>query len=120
MYKTQTTIKLVTYDCQFTCIITDSLNEQVNRIYKKHKSSYRFIDSAEGVLFSLDIDKYYLVIDKKYLTHNTIAHEIFHAACRITKDRGIKDEEAQAWLCGHLSRVIYKFLNKKKFVIKHG
>lgn len=120
MFKTQTTIKLTTYDCQVTLIITDALNEHVNRTYKKHKSNYKFSDPAEGVFFSIDIDCYYLVIDKKYLTHNTIAHEVFHAACRIAKDRGIKDEEAQAWLCGHLSRVIYKFLQKKKFIVKHG
>jgi hypothetical protein len=30
------------------------------------------------------------------------------------------DEEAQAWLVGHLSGEIYKFLDKKKLVIKHG
>jgi len=29
-------------------------------------------------------------------------------------------EEAQAWLCGHLTEVIYKFLSKKKFEVKHG
>ncbi len=120
MFKTQTTIKFPTYNCQITFIITDELNQLVNKVYKKNKSSYKFNDLAEGVFFSVDIDKYYLVVDKKYLTHNTIAHEIFHAACGITKDRGIKDEEAQAWLCGHLSSVVYKFLHKKKFLIKHG
>jgi hypothetical protein len=120
MFKTQTTIKFPAYDCQIIFIITDELNQLVNKVYKKNKSSYKFNDSAEGVFFGIDIDSYYLVIDKKYLTHNTIAHEIFHAACRIAKDRGIKDEEAQAWICGHLSRVIYKFLHKKKFIIKHG
>jgi len=30
------------------------------------------------------------------------------------------DEEAQAWLAGHLTAVTYKFIEKKKLVIKHG
>jgi hypothetical protein len=30
------------------------------------------------------------------------------------------DEEAQAWLAGHLTTVTYKFIEKKKLVIKHG
>jgi hypothetical protein len=39
---------------------------------------------------------------------------------RITGDRGISEEEARAWLSGHLSENLYKFLNKKKLQIKHG
>ena len=69
---------------------------------------------------SPDIDKYFLLIDLKYLTYNTIAHEIYHAVVRVTEDRGIVDEEAQAWLCGHLTGTIHKFLDKKKLEIKHG
>ena len=67
-----------------------------------------------------DIDSYYLLLGSQYLTHNTIAHELYHAVVRITEDRDITDEEAQAWLVGHLSGEIYKFLDKKKLVIKHG
>jgi hypothetical protein len=66
------------------------------------------------------ITKYFLLIDSKYLSHNTIAHEIYHAVVGITEDRGITDEEAQSWLCGHITSVMYKFLEKKKFEIKHG
>jgi len=67
-----------------------------------------------------DLSKYFLLIDKKYLSHNTIAHEIFHTVILITEDRGVKDEEAQAWLCGHLTGSIYKFLEKKELKITHG
>lgn len=56
----------------------------------------------------------------KYLSHNTIAHEVFHAVMKITEDRDIKDEEAQAWLVGHITGDIYKFLKKKVIEISNG
>ena len=116
----KSTIKLPMYNCQITVIITDDVNADAHRIYKKHKIDERFDDSVEGVLLTPDIDKYYLLISTKYLTYNTISHEIFHAVVRVTEDREIQDEETRAWLMGHLAGAVYKFLDKKKFVIKHG
>ena len=112
-----TTIKLQTYSCELVVTITDALKKESDRIYKKYKLSD---GENEGLLITPSIAKYYLLIDTKYLTHNTIAHEMYHAVVRVTEDRGVSDEEAQAWLSGHLSGVIYKFLDKKKLEIKHG
>lgn len=75
---------------------------------------------AEGAVVMIGIEKYYLLLHKDFLTHNTIAHEVFHAAVRVTEDRDVTDEEAQAWLAGHLTAEIYKFLDKKKLEVKHG
>jgi hypothetical protein len=120
--KITTTIKLPTYSCELLFIVTDQLKTESQKIYKKYKLQLDDdVDGEnEGILLTPDIDKYFLIIDTKYLTHNTIAHEIYHAVVRVTEDRGISDEEAQAWLCGHITAVIYKFLDKKKFEIKHG
>jgi hypothetical protein len=119
--KIVTTIKLPTYSCEVLFIVTDQLKVESKKIYKKYKLKVEDDDGeSEGILFSPDIDKYFLIIDIKYLSYNTIAHETYHAVVRVTEDRGISDEEAQAWLCGHLNGVIYKFLDKKKFEIKHG
>ena len=119
--KTGTTIKLPTYSCELIFTVTDQLRAESNKIYKKFKLSEDDEEGEnEGILISPEIDKYFLLIDIKYLTHNTIAHEIYHGVVRVTEDRGISDEEAQAWLCGHLTGVIYKFLEKKNLIIKHG
>lgn len=120
MPKTTTTLKLPTYSCDLIIMVTDDLVAEANKIYKKYKIKEDFGDEAEGALIFVDIDKYYLLISSKYLSHNTIAHEIYHATVRITEDRGISDEEAQAWLTGHITGVVYKFLEKKNFSIKHG
>lgn len=119
--KVSTTIKLPTYSCQVVIIVTDQLRAESDKIYKKYKLKCEEEDGEnEGILISPEIDQYFLLVDVKYLSHNTIAHETYHAVVRVTEDRGIVDEEAQAWLCGHLSGVIYKFLDKKKLEIKHG
>ena len=119
--KITTTIKLPTYSCELIFTVTDQLKTESDKVYKKHNLKYEDEDGEnEGILISPEIDRYFLLIDTKYLTHKTIAHEIYHGVVRVTEDRGIVDEEAQAWLCGHLTGTIYKFLDKKKLEIKHG
>ena len=118
--KITTTIKLPTYSCELVVAVVDSVAEEAEKLYKKYKLKEDFGDEAEGAVIMLDIDKYYLLIGNKFLSHNTIAHEIYHAVVRVTEDRGIVEEEAQAWLAGHITGVIYKFLHKKNLVITHG
>lgn len=118
--KVKTTIRLPMYECKLVVILADSVSREVNKLYKKHHITEDFGDEAEGALVLLGTDVYYLVIGLPYLTHNTIAHEIFHATVRVTEDRDITDEETQAWLAGHLTEMLYKFLDKKKLEIKHG
>jgi hypothetical protein len=115
-----TTIKISTYSCEVIIIITDQLKIEAAKLYKKYKMKLVEEESDnEGLLVTMGA-KYYLLIDFKYLSHNTIAHEIYHAAIRLTKERGVTDEEAQAWVCGHITGSTYKFLDKKNIPIKHG
>lgn len=110
-------IKLHTYNCYVSLIVTDQLNDVVNEIYKKSNSKDSFTAEAEGVVVTFDIDSYSLVLDTKYLTHNTISHELYHAVVRVTEDRDIVDEESQAWLMGYLAQEVYKFIAKNGFKI---
>lgn len=120
--KSSITIKLQTYSCDVVFIVTDQMKIDSNKVYKKYQIKPDEDDDGEneGILISSDVAKYFLLIDLKYLSHNTIAHETYHAVVRVTEDRGVVDEEAQSWVCGHLSGAIYKFLDKKKLQIKHG
>lgn len=110
--KLKTTIKLPTYSCSVYVIIVDSVMDEADRLYKKYNITEPFGDEAEGALLLIDSEKYYLLFHKDFITHNTLAHEIFHTTIRITEDRDIIDEEAQAWLAGHIASVIYRFLYK--------
>jgi hypothetical protein len=118
MIKKVKKLSLSTYNCNVIVAITDELNKHVNSIYKRLKSKDTFDGDAEGILLTLDIDNYYLIFDTKYLSHNTIAHEIYHAVVKVTEDRDIVDEEAQAWLAGYISGEVYKFIYKNEFDIK--
>jgi hypothetical protein len=115
-----TTVKFPTYSCKLVIMVVDNVRIEADKLYKKYKINDEFGDEAEGALVMPNIETYHLILDKSYLTHNTIAHEIFHAAVRITEDRGITDEEAQAWMAGHITETLYKFLDKKKLQVKHG
>ena len=114
------TIKLQTYNCNVIIIVTDDLKNNVNKIYKKLKHNDTLNQEAEGILITIDIDNYYVVFDIQYLSHNTIAHELYHAVVKVTEDRDIVEEEAQAWLMGYLSEVVYKYLQKNSFKIKNS
>jgi len=110
-------IKLNTYNCNVIVILTDELTAIVNDIYRKSNFKEKFLGEAEGVVVTIDIDNYYMVLDVEYLTHNTICHELYHAVVRVTEDRDISDEEAQAWLMGHLAQEVHKFIKKTGYKI---
>lgn len=113
-------LKLPMYNCTVHFIITDSLDFVVNSVYKKFKLNREVIGEAEGMVLSADILDYYLVIDLNYLSYNTISHELHHVVIKMTEDRGITDQETQAWIAGHLAGTLYQFLEKKNLTVKHG
>jgi hypothetical protein len=117
-FKVVKDIKIPMYNCSVQIIITDDLIKIVNSVYKKYKIDDIFSDSAEGCFITTDIDMYILCLDIRYLTHNTLAHEIFHAVTKLTVDRDINDNEHQAWLCGWLTEQVYKFIDKKQLTVK--
>jgi hypothetical protein len=108
------------YGCKLELIVTKDIQAEVCRLLKKAGLPDEFDGGAEGMMLSFIMEYYYLIIDEKYLTHNTLAHEIYHAVVRITEDRNITDEETQAWLAGHITQFVYKFLESKKLEVSHG
>lgn len=112
-------IHIPIYSCTLILIITDKLDEEIARLYKRKKKTLE-PDTLEGLLVSFEISEYYLLIDQKYLTHNTISHEVYHAVKRITEPRDILEEESCAWLSGFLATNIYKFLSAKSIAVGHA
>jgi DNA-binding transcriptional regulator YbjK len=113
-------INLTMYGCKVHFIISNQMNKLVASLYKKHNVPMIEDLAAEGVLLCFEGTNYYIIIDADDLSHNTIAHEVYHATVKVTEDREINDEETQAWLCGHLAQNVYEFVDKKKLTIKHG
>lgn len=111
------TLNIETFTCKVNLIISDTLKKEIAKIYNKYKVPYDN-DEVEGIVISGDIGLYYILIDLNCLSHNTIAHEIYHLVVRITEDRYVMDQETQAWLCGYITETIYNFIKLKKLEIK--
>lgn len=117
--KNSVKIKIDTYACTINFIVTDVINKELRRIYNRYNICEDIDGESEGLVITIDISNYYLLIDSNFLTHNTIAHEIFHVSTKITESREIYDEESKAWVAGHIASGIYKFLDKKKLNVEH-
>jgi|694.fasta_scaffold00087_73 hypothetical protein len=112
----QKKIKVGVYDASVVFMITDSMEEVAIKTYRKTKELWS-IEDADGCVFYTN-SLYHLVLLQEQISHNLIAHEVFHLSTRICEDRYIEDEETKAWLTGHLTENLYKFLDKKKINIK--
>lgn len=113
-------LNFLLYECKLKTIITDDIISEVNQLYKKHKYKEKFVDNVAGLVWEPSLNIIYFLLDIKYCTHNTIAHEIYHITQKMGKSRGINDEESMSWLCGYITENIYKFLEKSNIKIKHG
>lgn len=112
------TIKLPVYDCSVHFMLTDEVKKELLKICKKHKMVLGEDEEYEGLVVYPTISTYYLIIDTKYLTYNTILHEVYHLASMVCNQRDIQNEEAAAWVSGHVGSTIINFLLKKEFKIK--
>lgn len=112
------TLNIETFGCKLQLMITDVIKKEIIKIYKSYGITSGYAEEVEGVLITGTDAVYHLIIDETCLSHNTIAHEIYHAVVRITEDRDVVDEETQAWLCGYISEALYHFIKLKKLEIK--
>lgn len=106
-------VPLKMYECNFYFILTDNLLKTINTYEKKYKLPLTSGD-YEGLAGEFTFKKYFVCIDKKYLSINSLSHEMFHITNRILNNRDIFHEETGAWLCGFLTQKVYNFLKKNK------
>lgn len=112
-------IRIPIYECSVQFYLTgDSVAKLVNAQFKKAKLPEVFEGEAEGCVFSPGMKEYIVYLHLEHLTHNTIAHELFHLVTKITQDRDIEDNEQQAWLCGWLTDQFYRFVKNKNLTVK--
>ena len=107
------------YESNITLIIGDDIND-IHTYVNKNIAKIDISDT-EGCVFENHTDErfdYYIVFAKNKLSHNLVAHEIYHLGCSIMKTTNISDEEATAWLIGYITGMLYKFMNKKKLPIR--
>ena len=116
------TFDLKMYESDLKFIICSDMQVEFNRIAKRKAGDFNvsFSGDAGGLAFSANIHEYYIMLRDDSIAHSYIAHEILHIVEKITRDRGIRDEESRAYLCGHITKMIYQYLTKKKIKIYNG
>ena len=113
----KSTIKIPLYECKVVLIVTSTMEELQQHVRKKKKANVDVLDTY-GVVFNWGNAEYVLALKEDALSHNLLAHEIFHLTMAVTTDIDIVAEDSQAWLAGHLTEQVYKQLKKKNYVIK--
>jgi len=97
-------VRVNTFNCSILFVITNEMGKSEKYLQKKYAKGTLVpgtaAEEAEGITITVDGGLYIVMIDAKFLNHNTIGHELFHAAKRIAEDRDITDEETCAWLMG--------------------
>lgn len=111
-------IKVNTYNCSILFVITNEMGKTEKYLQKKYAAGTLIpgtpAEEAEGMTITVNGSLYITLIDAKFLNHNVIAHELFHATKRIAEDRDITDEESCAWLMGFLSEEFYAFISSER------
>ena len=115
------TFALKMYDSDLKFIICPDMNKEFTRISRRKKDlNVSFSGDAGGLAFSYDIHEYYILLRDDSVAHSYIAHEVLHIVERVTRDRGIRDEESRAYLCGFITKMIYEYLYKAKIKVENG
>ena len=106
-------IKIDLYWCSVIFIITDNVPKYEKVLFSKYKPIGEPIGDVRGLFLSFDNHEYYVIINRNYLDHNTIGHELKHCMQQLCLDRGIKDDESQAWIMGYLQEKFYEMMRDK-------
>jgi hypothetical protein len=108
------------YSCKVQLIVTDDVYTEEKNLYLKNNEEHIDYVPSDGVTLNFANDIYYIIFHDDSISHNLIAHELYHLVSSICDYRSIDEEESRAWLCGYLTQIFYKFLIKKNITIKDG
>jgi hypothetical protein len=118
MFKRKITVDL--YSRIANLYVVKKIEDMQSYLDKKTLGMLDVMDS-EGCVFDLFSEKngleYYIVLVESKISHNLIAHEVYHLATKMAHDIEIKDEESVAWIIGFLTETIYKILKSKNYII---
>jgi hypothetical protein len=90
------------------------------KIYNKYDEEHDDYSDIDGLSICFSHDDYYILFKEGIITHNLIAHELYHLVCSMMDHRMIDDEEARAWLVGYVTALVYQTFDKAKISIGHG
>ena len=118
------TYKSNAHEYILTVIFTNDIIKYQQKYFDKWKIVEEADDCSGVVLLNPEsIEEYVIIYNYKWLTDNTLAHELGHLACFILEDRNIglkgenHDYEPLCWVIGELTEVVRKMIEDKKIPI---
>lgn len=108
------------YETTVQIFVVEKIEHLQTYINKKDKEGANVLGN-DGCVFQL-VDSNYnwcIAFVKDRISHNIIAHETYHLTSKIGDALDVHEEEARAWIMGHLIEIIYNVFTKKEFVIKN-
>jgi len=110
------------YDVGLTVVVTESIVKTLSSgELKKTFDEYDGIGDPSG-LFCYNHSQFCIMLDRKFLSHDVICHEIFHATIRIATWNSVKvgknHHEAAAYLNGYISKLVFDDLKRWKLKVK--
>lgn len=110
------------YDSFFEVVVSRDISKSVRRPIRVAYLGEQDLEGEFDALHCYHRACFSIFFTYTNLTHNAIAHEIFHATHRIAERCGIEfrpnNHEPFAFLQGYLTEVAYGFIKKHKIRIK--
>lgn len=104
----------------FDYYVTDNIDDCIKEINKKNKKLKLQLDNGNSLALCFNRGRQIIIIDRKYLTINLIAHETFHAVSGLLKSNRAtplkeSSEETYAYLLDYaINNFLKKYNNLKK------
>lgn len=96
--------------------IADDIHREDLYYHRKYKLPYERDNDFEGKTLNFGV-AFCIIVDKKYLTFNTIGHEMYHLTTQICGEIGVMEEEQRSWVQGHLLQEIVNFCKRQFYEI---
>ncbi len=118
-------IPLKLYGCKVVVTITDDIGKELIKFQNKNLINYQKTSVYYGMAIpEIGTDRYHVLLNKKLLDINTIAHEAFHISYEILESLGIEvskeNDEPLAYLLGYIVEEIYGMILKAKIKLQDG
>lgn len=105
------------YGCKVHFSVVEDGHEEDKYMHKKYKLPYvEEEEDFEGKTLNFNI-AFCMIVVKKFLTYNTVGHEMYHLTSQMCSTVGVEDEEQRCWVQGFLMQEFMNFCKKKGYEI---
>lgn len=102
-----------------TCIdvrVVDNVERNYKRMCRERGYQPHELEEADGANFFFTPDRYYVLLDRKAITHGLVVHEIYHTMCEIRDYQSLSGDEDIARLLEMCVDDVFKWLHGRELI----